>query len=109
MPHFAFSYSLYVDGKPLQKFTEKQSQIMRTWALIAEGIRYRVVFDKQTLNIYVNGQINDAESVFVSNGTEMRFTLGTSSAMIKATSTDKKEGVVHQLFVGGSLVEEDLF
>ncbi|KAJ8935553.1 hypothetical protein NQ314_012734, partial [Rhamnusium bicolor] len=44
MPHFAFSYSLYVDGKPLEKFTEKQSQSIRSWAVLAEGKRYRVVF-----------------------------------------------------------------
>lgn len=46
LPHFAFSYSLYVDGKPLEKFTEKQSKSIRSWAVIAEGKRYRIVFGK---------------------------------------------------------------
>uniref|UniRef100_A0A6P7GYG5 Fas apoptotic inhibitory molecule 1 n=1 Tax=Diabrotica virgifera virgifera TaxID=50390 RepID=A0A6P7GYG5_DIAVI len=44
IPHFAFSYSLEIDGKPLEKFTEKQSQSIRSWAVITEGKRYRIVF-----------------------------------------------------------------
>ncbi|XP_056645891.1 fas apoptotic inhibitory molecule 1 isoform X2 [Diorhabda sublineata] len=44
IPNFAFSYSLLVDGKPLEKFTEKQSQAIRSWAVITEGKRYRIVF-----------------------------------------------------------------
>jgi hypothetical protein len=46
LPHFAFGYSLLVDGKPLEKFTEKQSQATRSWAVLAGGKRYRVVFGR---------------------------------------------------------------
>lgn len=41
-PHFSFSYSLFVDGKPLEKFTEKQMQSMRSWAVVTHGQRFRV-------------------------------------------------------------------
>ncbi|KAG5891100.1 hypothetical protein JTB14_036991 [Gonioctena quinquepunctata] len=109
MPHFMFGYSLYIDGKPLQKFTEKQSQTIRSWAVIVECKRYRIVFERQTLNVYVNGHIVETENVFVSNGTEMTFDLGNSTAVIKAISTDKKEGVIHHLFVNEKLIEEDVF
>lgn len=44
MPHFSFGYSLYVDGKPLEKFSEKQAQTLRSWAAVIQGKRYRVVF-----------------------------------------------------------------
>ncbi|CAH1280726.1 unnamed protein product [Diabrotica balteata] len=108
IPHFAFSYSLLVDGKSLEKFTEKQSQSIRSWAVIADGKRYRIVFEKQTLNIYVNGEQVEAESNFVTNGTEMSFIMGNTSATIRAETTQKKEGVVHQLFVDGKCIEEDI-
>ncbi|CAH0550408.1 unnamed protein product [Brassicogethes aeneus] len=78
LPHFSFSYSLYVDGKPLEKFTEKQVQTIRSWAVLVAGKRFRVVFEKQALNIWVNGHNIEAENVFVSDGTEMRFELETS-------------------------------
>ncbi|XP_057667420.1 fas apoptotic inhibitory molecule 1 [Diorhabda carinulata] len=108
MPNFAFSYSLLVDGKPLEKFTEKQSQAIRSWAVITEGKRYRIVFEKQTLNIYVNGELVEAECNFTCNGTEMSFLMGTTLAVIRAETTQKKQGVVHQLFVDGKCVEEDI-
>lgn len=57
----------------------------------------------------MNGQIVQAENEFTSEGTEMRFDLGSSKAVIKAASTDKKQGVVHKLFVDGNIVEEHDF
>lgn len=66
-----------------------------------------VVAEKQALNIWVNGQNIEAENVFVDDGTEMRFDLDHSQAVIKASSADKKQGVIHQLYVNGKLIEED--
>lgn len=43
LPQFAFSYSLFVDGKPLEKFKEKQNKSLRSWAFLSNGKRYRVV------------------------------------------------------------------
>ncbi|XP_044264741.1 fas apoptotic inhibitory molecule 1 [Tribolium madens] len=107
LPHFAFAYSLYVDGKPLEKFTEKQSQTTRSWAVVAEGKRYRVVFEKQTLNVWVNGQYVETENVFIEGGSEMTFEFEDLKGTIRATSTNRKQGVIHQLFVNGKLIEED--
>ncbi|EFA06444.1 fas apoptotic inhibitory molecule 1 [Tribolium castaneum] len=109
LPHFAFAYSLYVDGKPLEKFTEKQSQTTRSWAVVTEGKRYRVVFEKQTLNVWVNGQYVETESVFIDGGSEMTFEFEDLKAAIRATSTDRKQGVIHQLYVNGKLIEEDIY
>nr|CAI5852782.1 unnamed protein product [Callosobruchus analis] len=108
LPHFAFSYNLYVEGKPLEKFTEKQSQNIKSWAVIIGNQRHRVVLEKQTLNVYVDGQLCEAEHAFVKDGTEIRFPLEEAYAVIKASSTDENQGVIQQLYLDGKLVEEDV-
>ena len=40
---FAYEYTLEVNGKSLQKFSENQSKIMKTWILTVEGTPTRVV------------------------------------------------------------------
>lgn len=55
----------------------------------------------------MNGNCVQAENVFSEDGTEMGFELGTQNAVIKATSTDKKQGVIHELFVGEKQIEAD--
>lgn len=49
LPYFAFSYSLVVDGKPLEKFTENQSKALRTWAVSTNNQLFRVVLGKLNL------------------------------------------------------------
>ena len=43
---FAYEYSLEVNGKSLQKFSDNQSKIMRSWALVVDGVKTRVVLGK---------------------------------------------------------------
>ena len=43
---FAYEYSIDVNGKSLQKFSENQSKIMRTWLLTVAGEPTRVVLGK---------------------------------------------------------------
>lgn len=52
MPHFSFSYTLYVEGKSLEKFTETQSKSIRSWAVISNGKRYRIVFGKNKIILF---------------------------------------------------------
>lgn len=85
---------------------------MRSWTVLSDNKRYRIIFEKHTLNLWVNGHYVDGENVFVNDGAEIRFELeeGTKTqTVIKAVCADKKQGVVHQLFVNGKLVEEDVF
>lgn len=58
----------------------------------------------------MNGQyIETEDSVFVSDGTEMRFEFEDFKGIIKASSADRRQGgVIHQLFVDGKLIEEDI-
>ena len=43
---FAYEYSMEVNGKSLKKFTENQNKKMRTWVLVVEDIKTRVVLGK---------------------------------------------------------------
>ena len=40
---FAYEYSMEINGKSLQKFTENQTKIMKTWTLEVGGTPTRVV------------------------------------------------------------------
>lgn len=51
LPLFAFSYSLLVDGKSLEKFTEKQETTNRYWTVTtSEGIHRVVLGNIQSIN-----------------------------------------------------------
>ena len=97
---FAYEYSMDVDGKPLEKFSENRSKISRTWAVTIDGKDYRVVLEKDTLDIWVNGHRIDAEAEFIDGGTETNFLIGDHHAALKAFSTGfRRSGVNHVLFV----------
>ncbi|BFZ22389.1 hypothetical protein BsWGS_25428 [Bradybaena similaris] len=97
---FAYEYTLSVNGKSLKKFHENQSKIMKTWVLYIAGVDTRVVLEKDTLDVWVNGKKVDTTGEFVDDGTETHFEIGNHSAFIKATTTGKRrDGIVHQLFV----------
>jgi hypothetical protein len=65
------------------------------------------ILEKQTLNVWVNGQYVETENTFIDSGSEMSFEFENLKAAIKATSVDRKHGVIHQLFVDGQLIEEN--
>ena len=91
-----------VDGKPIEKFTENRSKIDRTWTLNLNGEDIRVVLQKDTLDIWVNGQRIDAEAQFSEEGTETNFDIAGHPAVLKAISTGyRRTGVNHALFVDG--------
>ena len=46
---------MQVAGKPYKKFIENQNKIMKTWILPVDGTMFRVVLEKDTLDIWVNG------------------------------------------------------
>lgn len=49
---FMYQYSLEVNGKKLEKFTENQSKILKTWQWKNSGKEYRVVLGEKTLGFY---------------------------------------------------------
>ncbi|XP_075218106.1 fas apoptotic inhibitory molecule 1 [Lycorma delicatula] len=102
---FSYEYSLVVDGKSLEKFTENQSKTCCTWLVQLPDNLYRVVLEKDTLDIWANGQKLEATGEFVEDGTETHFHLGDIPAYIKAvTSCNKREGLIHSLIVQNEII-----
>lgn len=98
---FMYQYSLEVNGKKLEKFTENQSKILKTWQWTTGEQQYRVVLEKDTLDVWVNGHRVTTTGEFVDDGTETHFAIGDGTpAYVKAVSSGKrKAGIIHSLFV----------
>ncbi|CAD6185665.1 unnamed protein product [Caenorhabditis auriculariae] len=97
---FAYEYSLEVNGKTFQKFREEQSKRLYSWEALVAGQDTRIVLDKETMEVWVNGVKIDTAGEFVDNGTETHFEIGTHVCKISAQSSGrKKSGVVHTLYI----------
>ncbi|GJQ66117.1 hypothetical protein Trydic_g4182 [Trypoxylus dichotomus] len=107
MPNLAFEYNLYVNGKPFEKFVEEQNRSLRLWSILLNGKRHKIVLEKETLDIWVNGENMEIESDFTDTGTEMVFMLDENEARLRACSAKKKEGVLHELYINNKLVEDE--
>ena len=102
---FAYEYSLDVDGKPLEKFSENRSKISRTWTVRLDGQDFRVVLEKDTLDLWLNGQRIEADAEFTDDGTETVFQIIDHVAILRAVSTGyHRSGINHSLFVDGQEV-----
>lgn len=53
---FAYEYTLEINGKSLKKYMENRSKVTSTWVLNLDGIDCRVVLEKDTMDIWCNGQ-----------------------------------------------------
>ncbi|CAF4831521.1 unnamed protein product [Rotaria sp. Silwood1] len=97
---FVYEYSLDVDGKPLEKFSEKRSKISRMWTLTLYRKNYRIVLEKDTLDLWVNGQRIEADATFEDEGGEIVFDIGRHQANLKAVSSgNPRLEINHVLFV----------
>ncbi|CAP39057.2 Protein CBG22476 [Caenorhabditis briggsae] len=74
---FAYEYSLDVNGKTFNKFKEEQNKKLHSWETTIAGNDWRVVLDKETMEIWANGcNINTAvqtgviHTLFI-NGTQI--------------------------------------
>ncbi|XP_047211244.1 fas apoptotic inhibitory molecule 1-like [Girardinichthys multiradiatus] len=102
---FTYEYSLNVDGKSLQKFIDNRAKTTKTWVVQVDGTDYRVVLEKDTMDVWCNGQKMDTTGEFVDDGTETHFLVGEHDCCIKAMSCGKKKnGIVHCLLLDGEKV-----
>ncbi|XP_032859323.1 fas apoptotic inhibitory molecule 1 isoform X3 [Tyto alba] len=53
---FAYEYTLDINGKSLKKYMENRSKTTNTWVLSLGGTDYRVVLEKDTMDVWCNGQ-----------------------------------------------------
>ncbi|XP_054641091.1 fas apoptotic inhibitory molecule 1-like isoform X1 [Dunckerocampus dactyliophorus] len=52
----AYEYTLQVDGKSLQTFMDNKAKSTKTWLLCVDGENWRVVLEKDTMDVWCNGQ-----------------------------------------------------
>ena len=96
-----------VGGKSFKKFIETQSKVMKTWILPVDGTMYRVVLEKDTLDIWVNGAKVEMAGEFTDEGTETHFAIGSQPAYVRAVSSGKRrEGIIHSLHIHDAEVPE---
>ena len=80
---------------------------MKNWILPEDGTMYRVVLEKDTLDIWVNGTKVEMAAEFTDDGTETHFAIGTQPAYVLAVSSgNKREGIIHVLMVHDTEVPE---
>ena len=60
---FAYEYTLDVDGKSYEKFCENQSKILKSWTFKSNEGDTRIVLEKNTFDIWVNGARLDVEVI----------------------------------------------
>ena len=100
---FAYEYTLFINGKPLQKFVENRKRTAKVWAFALDGVNTRVVLEKDTMDVWVNGVVLETAGEFVEDGTETHFEIGSHNCVIKAVSSGKmKEGIIHSLIMDGT-------
>ncbi|XP_058053236.1 fas apoptotic inhibitory molecule 1 [Anopheles bellator] len=103
LPGFRYSYSLFVDGKSYEQFTECQAKALKTWETKLGDNFYRIVLEHNTLNIYVNGKLIEENGEFVDGGTDTTFVEDNNTFVLSArTSGNKRDGIVHKLTVNGT-------
>ncbi|XP_034340224.1 fas apoptotic inhibitory molecule 1 [Arvicanthis niloticus] len=104
---FVFKYTLEIEGKSFRKFVESRSKTTNTWLLHLDDKDFRIVLEKNTMDVWCNGKIIETASEFVDDGTETHFSVGDHDCYIKAVSSGKRrEGIIHTLIVDNREIPE---
>ncbi|KAL5257509.1 hypothetical protein ACHWQZ_G012453 [Mnemiopsis leidyi] len=102
-----YTYILEVDGKSLKRFVENRKKACRTWTPHVGGNPHRVVLEKDSLNVWLDGVKLDVMGEFTDNGTETHFMIDNHEAVIRAvTSGKRREGIIYSLFIGDTQVPD---
>ncbi|XP_076647833.1 fas apoptotic inhibitory molecule 1 [Halictus rubicundus] len=108
IPGLKYSYTLWVNGKSYRNFVQSQSKILETWLANVGDEEYRIVLDKQTQNVWVNGDQIETENDFTDDGAEILFTIGEIPASIRSQSSGKKEiGLTYTLYVNDVEIDRE--
>ncbi|XP_055485479.1 fas apoptotic inhibitory molecule 1-like [Psammomys obesus] len=104
---YVFKYTLDIEGKSFKKYIENRSKMTNTWILHLDGEHFRIVLEKNTMDVWCNGKIIETVGVFVEDRTETHFSVGSHNCYIKAVSSGKsREGIIHTLVVDNWEVPE---
>ncbi|KAK2585617.1 hypothetical protein KPH14_010242 [Odynerus spinipes] len=100
IPGLKYSYTLWVNGKSYKNFIQSQTKILKSWSTKVGNDDYRIVLDKQTQNVWVNGVQVDVENEFMDGGAEMLFSVAELPAVIRSCSSDQREiGIDYILYI----------
>ncbi|KAL5005332.1 hypothetical protein ScPMuIL_018788 [Solemya velum] len=84
-----------------------ESPAAKIWTFLVEGTPYSVVYYKDTLDVFCNGDQVEVLSSFTDTGANVDFTVGCHKArIITSSSGNCKEGMIHSLTLDGNQVPE---
>ncbi|XP_001602021.1 fas apoptotic inhibitory molecule 1 [Nasonia vitripennis] len=107
IPGLRYSYTLWVNGKSFKNFIQSQSKILETWSTHVGQNEYRIILDKNTQIVWVNGEQVEVESEFIDGGAEILFAIGEVPAIIRSCSSGQKDvGIKYSLFVNDVEITE---
>ncbi|XP_014606983.1 PREDICTED: fas apoptotic inhibitory molecule 1 isoform X1 [Polistes canadensis] len=105
---FKYSYTLWVNGKNYKNFVQSQSKILKSWLTKIGDNEYRILLDKQTQNVWINGELIDVENEFMDGGAEMLFSVSELPAVIRSSSSNQKEiGIDYILYIDDIEINEE--
>ncbi|XP_005367878.1 fas apoptotic inhibitory molecule 1 [Microtus ochrogaster] len=104
---YVLKYILEIEGKSFKKYVENRAKTTNTWVLHLDGENFRIVLEKNTMDVWCNGKIIESAGEFVDDGTETHFSIGNHGCYIKAVSSGKRrEGIIHTLIVDNREIPE---
>lgn len=126
-PGFRYQYSLYIDGKPHEQYTDELTKYYRLWLVNIEDNEYRIMLELDTINLYVNDQLrtetvsgkmstqslyfnkicSNSQGEFVDGGTDTKFMEDGNEFVLQARSSGNKlDGLTHTLLANGEVIPE---
>ncbi|XP_044007545.1 fas apoptotic inhibitory molecule 1 isoform X2 [Aphidius gifuensis] len=100
IPGFKYSYTLFVNGKSFQNFIQSQSKILESWVTVIEENKYRIVLDKTTQEVWINGEQIEVQNEFIDGGAEILFVVDNQPAVIRCCNSESKiEGIKYTLYI----------
>ncbi|XP_053982436.1 fas apoptotic inhibitory molecule 1 [Hylaeus anthracinus] len=108
IPGLRYCYTLWVNGKSYTHFVKSQTKVLETWLANVGNEEYRIVLDKQTQNVWVNGEQIETQSDFTDEGAEILFSVAELPATIRSYSSGQKDiGIVHSLYINEVEIQKE--
>jgi len=102
---FTYTYKLFVKEKELERFVRESNKKLLVWKIRLSDKESRIALEKDSLEVWVNGEKIETEAGFTDEGSEMTFELNEKQARIVAvTSGKRREGILHQLIINGEII-----
>ncbi|KAM9696130.1 fas apoptotic inhibitory molecule 1-like isoform 2-T2 [Dama dama] len=97
----SYDYTLEINGKSLKEYMESRKKTTNTWILHLNSKDFRVVLEKDTMDVWCNGKKMKTVGEFVDDGSENHFKIMSHDCYIKTVRSSKQnQGIIHSLIVG---------